>query len=113
MQLTKLEQVAAMCLQGFLSNSSISQINQDSMTEIAIDFASKLIEKLPKEETRRRVLVASFRFEGNNRINFTFQGWFIQFSQYSNQDNESGLSAYVEMDNGDVIDCSAESIKFI
>jgi hypothetical protein len=111
MALTKIEEIASRCLQGFCANPD-TQYSSEKLAEMSVDYAKELIANLPKEETRRRVEIKSTALCKELEID-KLEGWFIQFAQYSNQDNESRLFVYCELDNGRVIKLDTTDIKFI
>lgn len=100
-QLTKLEQIAAMCLQGLLSNSDSVYADAESIIKGSISIAQDLIATLPKQETRRKIII-----EGETS---TIEGWLIAFSP----DNDGGLQAYYETDSGQIERVYAEFCRFL
>ena len=84
--MNKFEQIAAMCLQGILSNSAAAWVNQDNLAQTAIDFARKLNEQLP--DTRRRVEIEAYEWRG-------------RCGYFSHYDNKNGRPvAIIELDDG-------------
>jgi hypothetical protein len=117
--MSKLEQIAAMCLQGLLSNPNCSPDNFKSIQKYAILHAQYLIEFLPKE-TRRRVAVLEDVREGgvwNGKLLFRYagrvEGWFSHFATETNHAAMKREVVWFERDDGRMDYIYAENIVFI